>query len=60
MPKGPQGQRRPCDVVSNAVKVMRIATGEAVEEYKDDKKHPVAGVLNAKGSKGRAAKPDKE
>ena len=27
MPKGPQGQKRPRDVVSNAVKVMRIATG---------------------------------
>ena len=30
MPKGPQGQKRPRDVVSNAVKVMRIATGEEV------------------------------
>ena len=27
MPKGPQGQKRPADVIGNAVKVMRIATG---------------------------------
>jgi len=26
MPKGPQGQKRPADVVGNAVHVMRIAT----------------------------------
>jgi hypothetical protein len=28
MPKGPKGQHRPADVIGNAVKVMRIATGE--------------------------------
>ena len=28
VPKGPQGQKRPADVIGNAVKVMRIATGE--------------------------------
>ena len=33
MPKGPQGQKRPADVVGNAVHVMRIATGE-IEETK--------------------------
>jgi hypothetical protein len=32
MPKGPQGQKRPADVIGNAVKVMRIATGEIEEE----------------------------
>jgi hypothetical protein len=31
MPKGPQGQKRPADVIGNAVHVMRIATGEAKE-----------------------------
>jgi len=29
MPKGPKGQKRPADVIANAVHVMRIATGEA-------------------------------
>jgi hypothetical protein len=28
MPKGPKGERRPADVIGNAVRVMRIATGE--------------------------------
>ena len=32
MPKEPKGQKRPADVIGNAVRVMRIATGEA-EEY---------------------------
>jgi hypothetical protein len=26
MPKGPKGEKRPADVIGNAVKVMRIAT----------------------------------
>ena len=28
MPKGPRGEKRPADVICNAVKVMRIAVGE--------------------------------
>ena len=31
MPKGPKGQKRPADVIGNAVRVMRIATGEVLE-----------------------------
>ena len=56
MPRGPQGQKRPADVVGNAVKVMRIATGEEEEEYEDDGKDPAAKALGAKGGKARAAK----
>ena len=26
MPTGPKGEKRPADVISNAVKIMRIAT----------------------------------
>lgn len=33
MPKGPKGEKRPADVIANAVKVMKIATGEEEEEY---------------------------
>ena len=40
MPTGPKGQKRPADVIGNAVKVMRIATGEEVEELDDDGKDP--------------------
>ena len=31
MTKGPQGQKRPADVIGNAVTVAKIATGEAEE-----------------------------
>ena len=60
MPKGPKGQKRPADVIGNAVKVMRIATGEEEEEYEDDGKDPAAKALGAKGGKARAAKLSKE
>jgi len=32
MPKGPKGQKRPADVIANAVHVMKVATGEVEEE----------------------------
>jgi len=31
MPKGPRGESRPVDVIGNAVRVARIATGEEEE-----------------------------
>lgn len=55
MPTGPKGQKRPADVIGNAVKVMRIATGEDVEELPDDGKDPAAKALGAKGGRKRAA-----
>lgn len=54
MPKGPDGQKRPADVIGNAVKVMRVATGEEKEEFEDDGKDPAAKALGAKGGKARA------
>ncbi|HTK34610.1 MAG TPA: hypothetical protein VL358_04890 [Caulobacteraceae bacterium] len=35
MPKGPNGQKRPADVIGAAVLIGRIATGE-VEDTRDD------------------------
>ena len=32
MPKGPRGEKRPADVIGNAVHVMRIARGEIEEK----------------------------
>jgi hypothetical protein len=58
VPKGPKGQRRPADVIGNAVHVMRIATGEIVEtEVAPDpaKEHMRRGGLA--GGKARAATP---
>ncbi len=56
MPKGPEGQKRPADVIGNAVRVMQIATGEAEEEFDDDGKDPAAKALGAKGGRARAEK----
>ena len=43
MPRGPKGERRPADVISNAAKVMRIATGEEPEDFgPDDGKNKAA------------------
>ena len=55
MPKGPQGQKRPADVIGAAVKVMRIATGEEAEA--PPKPKGAAAEMGVKGGKARAAKP---
>lgn len=55
MPRGPKGERRPADVIGNAVHVMRIATGEVEETERDPaKEHMRRGGL--KGGKARAKK----
>jgi hypothetical protein len=36
MPKGPKGRKRPADVVGNAIRIAKIATGEIEEEYESD------------------------
>jgi hypothetical protein len=56
MPKGPKGQKRPADVIGNAVRVMQIATGEAQEEFDEDGKNKAAVALGRMGGKARAAK----
>lgn len=53
----PQGHKRPADAISNAVLVMKIATGEAEES---DTRNQVAVALSqldaSKGRKARAAR----
>ncbi|MBJ7534576.1 RNA-binding protein [Rhodomicrobium vannielii ATCC 17100] len=59
MPKGPKGEKRPADVIANAVKVMRIATGEEQEEYDTPEKSgkdPAAVSMGQRGGKARAEK----
>jgi hypothetical protein len=53
MPKGPRGEKRPADVIGNAVKVMRIATGEEKEEVEIKS---AAAELGSRGGKARSAK----
>lgn len=38
MPTRPKGQKRRADVIGNAVRVMRIATGEEADDMQDDGK----------------------
>jgi len=52
MPKGPQGQKRPSDVIGNAVKVMQIATDEVEEKLPE---RSAAAELGSKGGRARAA-----
>ncbi len=53
MPRGPKGERRPADVIGNAVHVMRVLTGEVEEAGRDPAKalHRKGGL---KGGKARA------
>jgi hypothetical protein len=61
MPTGPKGQKRPADVVSNAIRVAKIATGEAEEEYVEKpEKDEAAAALGRKGGAAPAAKMDPE
>jgi hypothetical protein len=55
MPTGPKGQRRPADVIGNAIRVAQIATGEVAEEYvAKPEKNEAAAELGRKGGAARA------
>jgi hypothetical protein len=54
MPRGPKGERRPRDVIGNAVHVMRIATGQITDDVPDDGKNKAAQELGRMGGKARA------
>jgi hypothetical protein len=57
MPRGPKGERRPRDVIGNAVHVMRIATGQITEDLpsEDGGKNAAAVALGRMGGQARAA-----
>ncbi len=52
MPTGPKGERRPADVIGNAVKVMRILTGEEEDTLRD----PAKELHRKGGLKGGVAR----
>ena len=54
MPRGPKGEKRPADVIGNAVRVMQIATGEIEETTTADGKNAAAVALGRMGGKARA------
>jgi hypothetical protein len=54
MPRGPKGERRPVDVIGNAV---RIATGQITDDVPSPEaegKDPAAVALGRKGGEARA------
>ena len=54
MPRGPKGEKRPADVIGNAVKVMRIAVGEEDDAPVADGKNKAAQELGKLGGAARA------
>lgn len=52
MPKGPQGQKRPADVIGNAVHIARIATGEQEETGLKQPAKRASGLAGAKARQG--------
>lgn len=50
MPKGPQGQKRPADVIGAAIRVARIATGEEADDPMPSQKAEAGSI----GGKNRA------
>ena len=54
MPKGPQGQKRPADLNSNAASVVGIATGE----IREDREKAISGRRKSgiAGARARAEK----
>ncbi len=50
MPRGPQGQKRPADVIGCAVVVARIATGEDEDTRLDQPAKRKSGKAGGKAS----------
>jgi hypothetical protein len=51
MPRGPRGEKRPADLIGNAVRVARIATGE-----EEDDREATASAAATLGKLGGAAR----
>jgi hypothetical protein len=54
MPRGPKGEKRPADVVGNAIHVMKIATGQIEDITTEDGRNAAAVALGRMGGKARA------
>ena len=53
MPKEPQGQERPADVIGNAVRIMQIATGEIQDNHFELEKNTPARAASKVGQHGQ-------
>jgi hypothetical protein len=56
MPRGPKGEKRPADVIGNAVHVMRIATGEIEDNPSSPRGHK--GGIKGGAARARTLSPD--
>jgi hypothetical protein len=54
MPKGPNGEKRPADVIGGAVRIMRIATGEEPDDRSDAPPLSPGAQLGKLGGAARA------
>jgi hypothetical protein len=55
MPKGSKGEKRPAEVIGNAIRVAKIATGEETEKFEGPpEKSPAAVELGRQGGRRRA------
>jgi hypothetical protein len=65
VPRGPKGEKRPADVIGNAVRAMRIATGEIGESTPPRKTQQrsrlgARAVSRAQLDDGQAAQGDRQ
>ena len=58
MPRGPQGQRRPADVVGAAVHVAKIATGE-IEDTGHEQPNKAKGGRAGGAARMRSLSPER-
>lgn len=56
MPKGPKGEKRPADVIGNAIKIAKMATGEEPRDDTGESLSSAAAEMGRKGGKARASK----
>jgi len=54
VPKGPEGQKRPADVVGAAIRVARISVGDIADDRESDKPRSAAAELGRLGGAARA------
>jgi hypothetical protein len=56
MPRGPKGEKRPADVIGNAVHVMRIATGQIIDDVPTPEQEGKSAAAVELGRLGGAAR----
>lgn len=60
MPKGPQCQKRPADVIGNAVRIAQIATGEVEETTLKQPAKRKSGLAGAKARQDKTTEAQRQ